>query len=107
MLHAWRNILEAHVVASVQLLAHGDGSVHAGAIAHALSEGTLRVRPVHPDTPPPAVGSTPLHPDGHAGHAVIEPTLGSDPTGRDEMPTQFEGYLRRRRVEGEQMREGQ
>jgi hypothetical protein len=93
VLHAWRKISEAHVVAPVQLLAHGDGSVHAGAIAHALSEGTVRVRPVHPDTPPPAVGSTPLHPDGHAGLAVIEPVLGRDPTDRDQMPTQFEGYL--------------
>ena len=42
VLHAWRKISEAHVVAPVQLLAHGDGSVHAGAIAHALSKDTLR-----------------------------------------------------------------
>jgi hypothetical protein len=49
VLHAWRKISEAHVVAPVQLLAHGDGSVHAGAIAHALSKDTLRVRPVHSD----------------------------------------------------------
>jgi hypothetical protein len=93
VLHAWRKTSEAHVVAPIQLLAHGDGSVHAGAIAHALSKDTLRARPVHPDTPPAALGSTPLHPDGHAGLAVIEPVPGRDPTDRDEMPTQFEGYL--------------
>jgi hypothetical protein len=87
VLHAWRTTSETHVVAPVQLLAHGDGSVYAGAIAHALSEDTPRVRPVHPDTPPPTVGSTPVHPDGHAGLAVIEPVLGRDPTDRDEMPT--------------------
>jgi hypothetical protein len=41
----------------------------------------------------PPWGSTSLHPDGHAGLAVIEPVPGRDPTDRDEMATQFEGYL--------------
>jgi hypothetical protein len=87
--HHRRRISQTHVVAPVQLCSDGDGTVGTWAIAHPLTEDTPGARLVGPYTPPPAVGSTPLHLDGHAVLAVLEPVHGRDPTHRDESRRNF------------------